>query len=247
MSDWLDPLRAALDDAPSPVVFFFRDDDAGRRDDRLHRLLDVFEVAEVPIDLAAIPRAVSRGLARRLAARRRTAPIGVHQHGFAHVNHERTGRKSEFGPARPMDIQLADVLRGRRLLLARFEGELDPIFTPPWNRCTSDTARAVRSAGLSILSRESRAEPLACDGLAELPVSVDWLRRCHGVQTTRAELGDALAGAARTGSPAGVMLHHAVMNGDDRANVAQLLALLGASPSARVASMPALAAGAVAT
>src|SRR5205823_3060705 len=36
---WLDPLRAALDDAVEPVAFFFRDDDAGWGDGRLLLLL----------------------------------------------------------------------------------------------------------------------------------------------------------------------------------------------------------------
>jgi hypothetical protein len=42
VSAWLAPLREALDAAPAPVTFFFRDDDAGWRDDRLEALLDVF-------------------------------------------------------------------------------------------------------------------------------------------------------------------------------------------------------------
>src|SRR6185503_12729760 len=113
-------------------------------------------------------------------------------------------------------------------------GELAPIFTPPWNRCTRDTARAVRAAGLAVLSRESRAEPIRCAGVGELPVSVDWLRQRHGVRVTRAELCHALAAGARAGRPAGVMLHHAVMDDEDREGVAQLLALLGASPGAHV-------------
>jgi hypothetical protein len=243
MSAWLDPLRTALDDARAPLSFFFRDDDAGWRDDRLQQLLDVFEDAGVPIDLAAIPDAVSPALGRLLARRRRAAPglVRVHQHGLAHTNHEPTGRKSEFGPSRPADLQLADVLRGHRLLLERLEGELDPIFTPPWNRCTADTARAVADAGLAVLSRESRAEPLGVDGVCELPVSADWLRQRRGVRLTPAQLGETLAAAVRSGEPVGVMLHHAVMGAEDRHTVAQLLALLSAKPSVRLTTMSELA------
>jgi peptidoglycan/xylan/chitin deacetylase (PgdA/CDA1 family) len=243
MSAWLDSLRAALDEVTAPVTFFFRDDDAGWRDDRLEQLLDLFEDAGVPIDLAAIPEAVSPALARILARRRRAAPrlVRVHQHGFAHRNHEPTGRKCEFGPSRPAHLQLGDVLRGQHLLLERLDGELDPIFTPPWNRCTAETARAVADAGLSVLSRESRAEPLGVDGVCELPVTVDWLRQRAGVRLTAPELGMAVASAARSGKPTGVMLHHAVMDADDRHAVAQLLALLSTTSSVRLATMSELA------
>ena len=40
---WLAPVAAALAEAPAPVTFFFRDDDAGWRDDRLRRLLELFD------------------------------------------------------------------------------------------------------------------------------------------------------------------------------------------------------------
>jgi hypothetical protein len=247
MSAWLNPLRSALEDVSGPVPFFFRDDDAGWGDDRLQQLLDVFEDAGAPIDLAAIPTAVSPAFARILARRRRAAPglVRIHQHGLAHTNHEPTGRKSEFGPSRPAHLQLSDVLRGHRLLLERLDGELDPIFTPPWNRCTAETVRAVADAGLAVLSRESRAEPLGVDGVCELPVSVDWLQR-GGVRLTRPELGTALATAARSGKPTGVMLHHAVMDADDRRGVAQLLAMLTTMPSVRLATISELACAEVA-
>jgi hypothetical protein len=237
MTEWLTPLRAALDEAPRPVVFFFRDDDAGWRDDRLHRLLDLFARAGAPVDLAAIPCAVSPELARRLAARHHATPqlVRVHQHGFAHANHEAEGRKCEFGPARDVVRQRDDILCGRRLLRERLDVELDPIFTPPWNRCTTETAHAVREAGLTILSRESGAPPVA--GVRRLDVSVDWLAQRHGVRLTRDAVGEQLAAAARAGTPVGVMLHHAVMDHDERAGVARLLALLASSSSARLATM----------
>jgi hypothetical protein len=238
MTDWLDPLRAALDEAPRPIVFFFRDDDAGWRDDRLHRLLDVFARAGAPVDLAAIPCAVSPELARRLAARHHATPqlVRVHQHGFAHSNHEATGRKCEFGPTRDGLRQRDDILCGRWLLRERLDVELDPIFTPPWNRCTPETVRAVREAGLTVLSRESRAESVAA-GVRRLDVSVDWLAQRHGVRLTREAVGEQLAAAARLDAPVGVMLHHAVMDDEERAGVARLLALLASSPSARLATM----------
>jgi len=242
-SAWLEPLRAALAQAAEPATFFFRDDDGGWGDGRLHRLLDVFQEAGAPIDLAVIPRATTPGLAAALEERRRAAPelVRVHQHGLIHENHEEAGRKCEFGASRSYEQQLDDVLTGQRILRDLFGGEPDSIFTPPWNRCTADTARAVRAAGIEVLSRESRAEPFDVAGLRDLPVSVDWMRERHGVRVTPVEIGAALADAVADGAAVGVMLHHAVTGGADRALVAELLALLQSSPAVRLATMRQLA------
>jgi hypothetical protein len=243
MSAWLEPVREALARAAGTVTFFFRDDDAGWGDDRLHRLLDVFDEASAPIDLAVIPHAVTSALALALEERRRVVPelVRLHQHGLAHVNHEETGRKCEFGVSRSYEQQLDDIVTGQRILRELFDVEPDSIFTPPWNRCTADTARAVYATGIDVLSRESRAEPFGLPGVRELPVSVDWMRERDGVRVTPAETGDAIADAVGAGAPVGVMLHHAVMDGADRALVAELLALLQNSPAARLATMRQLA------
>ena len=49
MTGWLAPVRAALDDAPSAVDLFVRDDDGGWREDRLLRLLDVLADLGLPV------------------------------------------------------------------------------------------------------------------------------------------------------------------------------------------------------
>ena len=239
MSAWLDPLRRVLYEADRPVTFFFRDDDAGWRDDRLRRLLHVFDRFEIPIDLAVIPCALEPSLARELRARREASPatVGLHQHGFAHANHEPEGRKCEFGPARDERTQRQDIERGRRRLETLLETLIDPIFTPPWNRCTNATGHALVAAGVRILSRESRAPALAVDGLDELPVDVDWFAHRKGVRLTREELGAALAAAARRSTTVGVMLHHAVSDAEERRGIAQLLGLLTDAPRVRFARM----------
>src|ERR1041385_7706803 len=99
LTNWLDPVRKRLDEAAGPITFFFRNDDVGWEDERLFELLDVFWQYEVPIDLAVIPKAISRETAARLRRQVAGRPelVSVHQHGYAHVNHEQTGRKCEFG------------------------------------------------------------------------------------------------------------------------------------------------------
>jgi hypothetical protein len=235
---WLDPLRAVLSQAAEPVDFFVRDDDAGWGDRELLALLDVFDLHAVPIDLAVIPCELRPRLARELLRRAESGPVGLHQHGLSHVNHEPVGRKCEFGARRSALEQHRDIRAGRELLQALLGDATDPFFTPPWNRCTPPTAEALAELGFAVLSRESAAAPLAAIAdLVEAPVHVDWVKRRAGSRLTAAELGLALAAAAEQHEVVGVMLHHAVMNAADREGVAALLALVGSHPNAHWARM----------
>src|SRR5437867_7417220 len=157
MSDWLDPVRRVLDESPAPPAFFFRDDDVGRADGRLAPLLDLFARHAVPIDLAVIPQALAPAAADALRARiaRAPAPIGIHMHGFAHVNHAPAGRKCEFGAARDVDAQRRDLELGRRRLDELLGDAVAPFFSPPWNRCTQATGRLLVELGFRVLSRDA--------------------------------------------------------------------------------------------
>jgi len=221
---WLRPVERALA-AAAPARFFFRDDDAGWGDERLLALLDVFDAHAAWVDLAVIPRALDAGLARELLARER---VGLHQHGLAHANHEPEGRRRcEFGLARPEAAQRADILEGRERLRELLGDRLDPVFTPPWNRCTLDTARCLADLGFRVLSRESREERFDLPGLDEVPVCVDWVRLGPD------QVAERIAAAIGSGARAGVMLHHAVMDDASMRRVGDLLALLGSSERAQ--------------
>jgi Uncharacterized protein conserved in bacteria (DUF2334) len=218
---WLDPLRRVLD-ADRPRTFFFRDDDAGWATDRLLALLDVFAAHAVPVDLAVIPVALDRRLAATLRRRAETQPLAFHQHGYAHANHEPSGRPCEFGPARPAAAQRGDISAGA-LRLAELLGEAPRIFTPPWNRCTRTTGECLLDLGFHVLARDATADPLELDGLHEPTVAVDW---------SKPDAGRRLAGAAREDGPVGVMLHHALMRAEERRAIAELLVLLTSHPDA---------------
>jgi|CXWL01.1.fsa_nt_gi predicted deacetylase len=238
MSDWLVPLRVALAERRAPLEFFVRDDDAGRADAQLFRLLDVFESRAAPLDLAVIPAALQPQTAEALRLRRaRWRGLNFHQHGYAHVNHEREGRKCEFGPTRGLARQQADIRMGKDRLAALL-GDIDPIFTPPWNRCTQETVSALKREGLRALSREAKAAPLALQDLYSLPVSVDWRRQRGGVRETPRDAAAALAeqvaaGAARVG----LMLHHQVLDDEDFDALDALLTRLRSAPNVRLSSM----------
>jgi peptidoglycan/xylan/chitin deacetylase (PgdA/CDA1 family) len=238
---WLEPLRRELDAAARPCTFFFRDDDAGWETERLLALVDLFAAHAVPLDLAVIPAALDRELAARLRSRREHEPrlLDFHQHGFAHVDHEPDGRPCEFGPSRAPDDQRADIEAGARRLRALL-GETAPIFTPPWNRCTEATGRCLLDAGFRVLVRDASAARLELDGLAELHVHVDWSARRRGRPLDRAEIGPLLAAACGEGTT-GVMLHHALLDRDELADVARLLALLAGHENARCVPLGSLA------
>jgi hypothetical protein len=207
-------LLLSLDETAQPVEVFFRDDDAGWEDERLLELVARFAEHGLPLDLAVIPTTLHDALAGKLA----DSHAGLHQHGYAHTNHEVEGRKCEFGPARGFDSQRADIAAGRERLRELLGDRVDPFFTPPWNRCTRDTGEALVALDFTLLSREHRAEPLGL--LPELPVHLDVAR------LSAPELDERFAGHVRAGGPVGVMFHHGVMEPADMTRASELLALL---------------------
>jgi hypothetical protein len=216
-------LREALE--TGPVEVFFRDDDAGWEDARLLELIARFAEHGLPVDLAVIPAELDEPLAARLRDRH----AGLHQHGYAHTNHQVEGRKCEFGPARDRAAQRADLEHGQTRLRALLGDRLDPFFTPPWNRCTRDTAETLVELGFALLSREHKAEPFGL--LPELPVHLDVAR------LTPQELDERFAERIGRGGPVGVMFHHGVMEPDDMTRASELLGLLAHHPHVTARSM----------
>jgi predicted glycosyltransferase len=241
---WLNSVRNALDGLTRPTRVFFRDDDCGWGDDRLLLLLDIFADFNVPIDLAAIPAALNCAFAQKLARRMASHPerLRIHQHGYAHLNHESEGKKCEFGPSRNYRYQRADIEDGRRRLSELLGAAPDPIFTPPWNRCTAITARCLAELGFQVLSRDSPAAQLEVPGVCELPIAVDWFAHRKKVRLDRLEWGRSLAGELEREGHLGIMLHHAVMDADEMQAMAELLCLLASHPNADCRTMQSLAA-----
>jgi hypothetical protein len=255
VTGWLDPVRAALDEADG-VQFFLRDDDIGWDDPGLFAVLDVVDAAGLPIDLAAIPCELGPRTAAALHDRHVVggSDLLLHQHGLAHANHEREGRKHEFGPSRSAAEQREDLAIGRALLTDVLEGSpvLDAgVFTPPWNRTSPDTPRLLAELGFGVLSRDLTAGVAGVQGLAEVPVTVDWFatRTVRGAggdvvarrPVTQDERGGLLAAAVASGRPVGLMLHHAVTGTADLADLADVLGLVARHPAVHPGHLAALA------
>ena len=245
MSDWLDPVRRALDEAIEPVTFFFRDDDAGWSDERLFLLLDLFGRHGTPLDLAVIPTALTPALARRIAERVEAQPelIAAHQHGFAHINHEVEGRKCEFGPTRAAALLERDIRHGKHLLEEMLGALVQPIFTPPWNRCGKQTGECLIRLGFRVLSRDYSAEPLRLPGLLEMPVHVDWFARRKGEALKREQMGMLIAELMSDSDPVGIMFHHELMDEGERHAAGELLSLLSLHSRAKCRLMQELVGG----
>ena len=243
MTAWLDPLRKALDESDTGIDFFFRDDDVGWANDELRALLACFRRHSVPLDLAAIPTALTPEFADEISVAHDEAPalLGIHQHGFSHTNHEVLGRKCEFGLSRTQEAQHWDIQLGKMKLDAMFGFAFDPIFTPPWNRCTETTGQCLSELGFGVLSRDATAPSLRVSGLKELPISVDWFAKKNGERLSFQSLGTLIADTVKQRPHVGIMLHHEVMNADERERIDHLLMLLSTHRQAQCKLMSQIA------
>lgn len=234
MTDWLRPVRDALDALDAldrPVGCFVRDDDGGWADDRLFAMLDVFERHAMPIDVAVIPDALGPELAGALAARAGQGVLHLHQHGCAHVNHEPPDRrKCEFGAARPVETLHDDVARGWDRLTSMLGDAVEPVFTPPWNRCVDELGGILATVGLRVLSRDHTAGLIGHPDVAEVAVNIDWFGSTKGERWTREQLGDRIADRITAGGPLGLMLHHGVTDDAELVDIEHLVALLATHP-----------------
>lgn len=228
MTSWLLPVKQALEESLHPVTFFFRDDDGGWEDARLFALMSLCSDYKMPLDIAVIPNEITSGLKRGLDKFFISSPqlFGIHQHGFAHINHESEGRKCEFGASRNFDQQIQDIAMGKEKLEIEFGESIDPIFTPPWNRCVETTAQCLIELGFKALSRDETAIPFGMSALEEIPVNIDWFAKKKGVALSKNEIGENIAKKIYENKQIGVMFHHALMDEMELAHVAELFELI---------------------
>lgn len=211
-------LRAVLERLQAEkrtVNVFFRDDDVDDDEPSLHLLLNFFSELEVPLNLEIIPGLLTDSAVALLRRFHNRWPglFELNQHGWMHVNHERDGRKCEFGVHRSFDDQLADIARGREVLIQALGDAFSPVFTPPWNRCTEVTYQALDELEFRVLSKLRSKDPIVGYGFRELSVTLDLFRWKGGaVMKTPAEFIGELTAQLKDLDTVGIMLHHKVMD-----------------------------------
>ncbi len=89
---------------------------------------------------------------------------------------------------------------------------LQPFFTPPWNRCNTDTVNALKELNFAGISRSKGARPDYSDILPDFQVNVDLhTRRESDPDVSLTDLLDELENALASGR-CGIMIHHQRMN-----------------------------------
>ncbi len=226
-------VAAGLERAGGPVRVFFRDDDCGLPGAHFTRLIALFIRHRLPLALAVVPAWLPLKCGEFLAA---VEPAGelvsLHMHGLRHVNHERQGKKQEFGPAREAAAKALDLSRGREILVRYLGARLRPVFTPPWNRCDAETLALLPGLGFRLVSRYAGA-PTPPPGLGAVDLNVDLHTRREADPERAARLLESDLAAALASGRAGFMLHHRRMNDSAFSALDLLLGLLAASPAVR--------------
>jgi hypothetical protein len=135
-----------------------------------------------------------------------------HQHGWRHINHEKEGKKQEFGPNRSHDKIRKDIINGRDRLEILMENSFYPVFTPPWNRCSLTTLNVLKELGYYAVSRIKEGRPPSPNGLVDFQINVDLHTRKEANPIEDWDcLFTELSQAISSGT-CGVMIHHQRMN-----------------------------------
>lgn len=193
---------------------FFRADDVAVPGKQFVRLMDLFTRYRTPLSLGVVPVWLTGGRWEHLKGLTGKDPSlwCWHQHGWRHLNHEAEGKKQEFGGSRSPSQIRADLLRGRHRLEMHMGEEFYPVFTAPWNRCSSITLALLKELRYHAVSRSQGSLPPAPEGLPDFQVNVDLHTRKElapeeGWDGLFAELKGALSSGW-----CGIMIHHRRMN-----------------------------------
>lgn len=222
-----------LNAAGQTINVFFRDDDVDEDEPTLRQLIEMFQRLQTPINLEIIPARLTDDCVRLLRRQDRSL-FELNQHGWRHVNHETEGRKCEFGPSRSYEEKLTDLANGQARLNEAFGGDWSQVFTPPWNRCTTDTFRALDELGFAALSKDQGNQPVAGYRFREISITLD-LYRWKGEPAMKSpeHIVDELVRQVNEPNAVGIMLHHKVMNSAAFGFVGQLIETLRESAAVR--------------
>ena len=164
-----------LADSTGGAAVFFRADDIAYSSKEFTRLIEIFIASQMPLCLAVVPSWLTQQNYSKLLDLTgfSTEQWCFHQHGWQHTNHEKTGKKQEFGSGRTKEEQLEDLAKGKHRLQDIMHTSFSPFFTPPWNRCSGDTMDGLLELGFKALSRSKGAKPESPAGLPDIAINTD--------------------------------------------------------------------------
>ena len=212
--------------SPNRPLVFFRADDIGIPSSGFMQLITCFQKHRLPLCLATVPAWLTQERLNELRSLtgRNSTQWCWHQHGRLHRNFEPSGKKQEFGPTRSKNDIQASLDKGKKRLENLLELDFQPVFTPPWNRCSGDTLKSLTDLGFKAVSRSRDAWPETLPQLPDFQVNVD----LHTRKEAEPQLAlDNLAMEIEQGLASGlcgIMIHHQRMN---RAALQLLDILLG--------------------
>jgi hypothetical protein len=215
------------------IRLWWRDDDAGRDEAALDRLLELAARRDLPLALAVVPRWLEPPVEALIAA---SAQATVLQHGFAHANHAPPGAKAiELGERAP-GVVGAELREGYGVLADAFGVAFLAVLVPPWNRIEASLIEHLTACGFRGLSTFGRRHGReATPGLAQVNAHldpIDW----HGGRLfvgEAAALGQ-LAAALDPDEPIGILSHHLAMDEPGWRFLERLLEVLAGHPATRL-------------
>jgi len=197
-----------------PIELFFRADDIGVPSLLFSRMIELFQHYHMPLCLAIVPSWLTE---KRYAGLRAITGNDDtfwcwHQHGRRHRNFEPEGKKQEFGPARSKMTIQTELQHGLDRLHHFLQESFSPFFTPPWNRCSLETAEVLKALGFKGISRSTGARPDLSRFLPDFQINVDLHTRkeptaAESLENLLREVEDGLASGR-----CGIMIHHQRMN-----------------------------------
>lgn len=219
-------------------------DDAVAPSTALDRLLSINET--VPVALAVIPAVAEPKLARWLSRHRRSvngSGAAVLQHGWRHVNHSASRKRSEFPPGRPLGEVTLELSAGRARMVELFGPRAHPVLVPPWNRFDDALLPLLGGCGLSAISRaQPRRTSRSAAGVIEASIHVDLVAwgesRCFigervALDGLIAHLQARRLGLVCSAEPTGVLTHHLVQDEASEEFLHRFFEITGAHPAAR--------------
>jgi predicted glycosyltransferase len=224
----------SLSDTQKIIPIFLRDDDIDEDEESLRHLLDIALSRNAPMNLQIIPEKLTKAGVRVLKDFNRVNPelVSLNQHGWTHLNHEKAGKKCEFGPSRNFQEQLEDISKGKAILESIFPIRFFPVFTPPWNRCTPDTFKVLDELGFHLLSKDLGKQPITGYSFTEISTSLDLYAWKSGAKMKAPEdIVKLLLRQMNELSVIGILLHHKVMDATAFAFLDQLLGELQQWPN----------------